>query len=92
MSLDGHEKLCGFQKAMFPLNIYGGQDTFSGKIDFLRIWTSNNDPRITGRFYFDFLFQSKGKLKHFQSTAAYQHRIPGNFECETEENLPVHIR
>ena len=46
MSLDGHDKLCGFQNSMFPLCIYGGQDTFSGRINFLRIWTSNNDPKL----------------------------------------------
>ena len=51
MSLDGHDKLCGYQKSMFPLCIYGGQDTYSSRINFLRIWTSNNNPKIIGRFY-----------------------------------------
>ena len=27
MSLDGHDKLCGYKKATFPLCIYGGMDT-----------------------------------------------------------------
>ena len=61
MSLDGHDKLCGFQKSMFPLSIYGGQDTFSGRINFLRIWTTNNKPEIIGRFYFDYLSESQSK-------------------------------
>ena len=62
MSLDGHDKMCGYQKSMFPpLCIYGAQDTYSGRIQFLRIWTSNNDPNIIGRFYLDYLFESKGK-------------------------------
>ena len=46
MSLDGHDKLSGYQKAMFPLCIYGGQDTYSSRINFLRIWTSNNNPKV----------------------------------------------
>lgn len=62
MSLDGHDKLCGFQNSMFPLCIYGAQDTFSSRIQFLRIWTSNSNPHIIGRFYFDYLFESRGNL------------------------------
>eukprot|EP00794_Sanderia_malayensis_P002824 gene2824-3264_t len=59
MSLDGHDKLCGFQKSMFPLCIYGAQDTFSGKITILRIWNTNNKPEVIGRFYFDYLTEYK---------------------------------
>lgn len=62
MSLDGHDKLCGYQKAMFPLCIYGGQDTYSSRINFLRIWTSNNNPKIIGRFYLDYLYESRGRI------------------------------
>ena len=61
MSLDGHDKLCGYQKSMFPLCIYGGQDAFSGRINFLKIWTTNNDPKVIGKFYFDYLYESRGK-------------------------------
>ena len=61
MSLDGHDKLCGYQRSMYPLSIYGGQDAFSGRINFLKIWTTNNDPQIIGKFYFDYLFESRGK-------------------------------
>ncbi|XP_066925387.1 uncharacterized protein [Clytia hemisphaerica] len=58
-SLDGHDKLCGYQKSTFPLCIYGGQDTFSGKIMFLKIWTSNNDPMVTGYHYLEYLIENK---------------------------------
>jgi hypothetical protein len=61
-SLDVHDKLCGFQKAMFPLAIYGAQDTFSGRINLLRIWTTNNKPEIMGRFYYDYLSENRNKL------------------------------
>ena len=61
MSVDGHDKLCGFQKSMFPLCVYGGQDAFSGKICFLRVWTSNNNPSVIGRHYFQHVIESKGK-------------------------------
>jgi hypothetical protein len=60
MSLDGHDKMCGFQKSTFPLCIYGAQDTFSSRVNFLRVWTSNNNPSIVGRFYFDYLFERRG--------------------------------
>ena len=60
MSLDGHDKMCGYQNSMFPLSIYGGQDTYSGRVNFLKIWTSNKNPKIIGKFYLEYLVESKG--------------------------------
>ena len=60
MSLDGHDKLCGYQKATFPLCIYGGMGTYSERIQFLRIWTSNN-PKIVGRYYLEYQYESRGE-------------------------------
>ena len=50
-SVDGHDKLMGFQNSTFPIAIYRCLDTFSGKIVFLRVWTSNSDPFLIGKFY-----------------------------------------
>lgn len=61
MSLDGHDKLCGYQKDTFPLCVYGGLDTYSGRLNFLRIWYTNNDPVVIGRFYLEYLYESKGR-------------------------------
>ncbi|KXJ10617.1 hypothetical protein AC249_AIPGENE2744 [Exaiptasia diaphana] len=55
MSLDGHDKLCGYQNWMFPLAIYGGLDTYSGRVNFLKVWTTNSSPKIIGRFYLEYL-------------------------------------
>ena len=60
MSLNGHDKLCEFQKSMFPLCIYGGLDTFSGRVNFLKICISNSSPKIVGWFYFDYIADAKG--------------------------------
>ena len=60
VSADGHDKLCGYQKSTFPLHIYGAQDTFSGKILFLKVWTSNNNPSVIAYHYFEYLSESKG--------------------------------
>jgi len=35
-------------------------DTFSGKITFLKIWTSNNNPQIIAQHYIDYVAESKG--------------------------------
>ncbi|XP_046862205.1 uncharacterized protein LOC124455590 [Xenia sp. Carnegie-2017] len=59
MSLDGHDKLCGYQKSMFPLCIYGGLDVYSGRVNFLKVWTTNNNPLVIGRFYFEYLFKAR---------------------------------
>ena len=64
MSLDGHDKLCGYQNATFPLCVYGGLDTYSGRIQFLKIWTTNSNPKIVGRHYLEYLLESGGGYRH----------------------------
>ena len=58
-SFDGHAKLMGYQRDTFPLAIYGCIDTASRKILWLRIWTSHSDPKLIGRWYFDYLYNKK---------------------------------
>lgn len=58
-SLDGHDKLMGYQNSTFPLAIYGCIDTASRKILWLRAWVSNSDPRRVGRWYLEYLHESR---------------------------------
>lgn len=58
-SMDGHAKLMGFQKDTFPLGVYGCIDTASRKLLWLRVWTSNSDPLLIGRFYLDHLYEHR---------------------------------
>ena len=46
VSLDGHDKLCGYQNSTFPLGVYAGIDTFSRKILFLFVCYSNSNPLV----------------------------------------------
>ena len=58
-SLDGHDKLCGFQNSTFPLGVYGCIDTFSRKIIFLFVCHSNSNPLIVGKMYLRYLFETE---------------------------------
>ena len=58
-SLDGHNKLMGFQSSTFPLAIYGSIDTASRKLLWLRIWTTNKEPKLIGRWYLEYLYETK---------------------------------
>ena len=58
-SLDGHAKLMGYQKSTFPLAVYGCLDSASRKLLWLRIWTTNSDPKVVGRWYFEHLYETK---------------------------------
>ena len=58
-SLDGHNKLMGFENWTFPLGVYGCYDTASRKVMFLKVWTSNSSPLLVGRWYFDHIFETK---------------------------------
>ena len=57
-SLDGHDKLKGFQNSTFPLAIYGSIDTASRRIMRLRLWVTNSDPKIAGRWYLEYSYES----------------------------------
>ena len=56
-SMDGHDKLMGYQNSTFPLAIYGAIDTASRKI--LWFWESNSDPMRIGRWYLEYLFETR---------------------------------
>ena len=58
-SVDGHNKLMGFQSDTFPLAIYGSVDTASRKLLWLRVWTTNKEPKLIGRWYLEYLFENK---------------------------------
>lgn len=58
-SLDGHDKLMGYQNSTFPLAIYGCMDTASRKLLWLKVWVTNSDPQLIGRWYLEHLLQTK---------------------------------
>ncbi len=49
----------GFQNWTFPLAIYGCYDTTSRKVMFIKVWKSNSDPNLVGRWYFDHLYSTR---------------------------------
>ena len=58
-SLDGHDKMMGYQNSTFPLAVYGCIDTASRKIMWLRIWTTNSNPKLVGRWYVEHLLETR---------------------------------
>ena len=58
-SLDGHDKLMGYQNSTFLLAVYGCIDTASHKLLWLRVWTSNTDPDLIGRWYLEYLYEPR---------------------------------
>jgi hypothetical protein len=57
-SLDGHDKLMGFQNSTFPLAIYGCIDTASRKLLWLKIWNTNSNPILVAKWYIEALLES----------------------------------
>eukprot|EP00794_Sanderia_malayensis_P013426 gene13426-14806_t len=55
-SVDGHDKMMGYQNSTFPLAIYGCMDTCSRKMLWLRAWTTNSDPMVVGKWHLEYLF------------------------------------
>ena len=59
VSVDGHDKLCGYQNWTFPLDICGFSDTFSRKMLSLLVVFFNSDPMVIGKLYSDLLLNSE---------------------------------
>ena len=59
VSFGGHDKLCGYQNATFPLGVYSCIDTFSRKILFLFVCHSNSNPLVVGKVYLQYLFETE---------------------------------
>ncbi|XP_028412477.1 uncharacterized protein LOC114535309 [Dendronephthya gigantea] len=55
-----------FSRDTFPLAVYGLRDVFSGFILFLKIWTSNSDPKLIGRWYWEHINNSKVVSKYLR--------------------------
>ncbi|XP_074632936.1 uncharacterized protein LOC141891824 isoform X2 [Acropora palmata] len=53
-SVDGNDKLKNF-----GLYIHGAMDTFSRRLLWLHIYTSNKDPRVIAHYYFKFIKEEK---------------------------------
>ncbi len=64
--MDGHDKLMGSQNSTFPLTIYGAVDTASRKILTLRIWKTNSEPGLVGKWYLDLLHTNKVLPHHIR--------------------------
>ena len=58
-SLDGHDKLMGYQNSTFPLAVYACIDTCSRKVLWAKVWTCKSDPSVIGRFFLEYLFKNK---------------------------------
>ena len=58
-SLDGRDKLMGYQNSPFPVAIYGCLDTASRKLLWLRVWNRNCDPKLIGRWYLEHIMETK---------------------------------
>ncbi|XP_055958587.1 uncharacterized protein LOC130013713 [Patella vulgata] len=54
-SADGHDKLMGFQRNMFPFAIYGVQDVYSCKLLYVKVGKTNKNPKIIGKWYHEFI-------------------------------------
>ena len=64
LSVDGCDKLMGYQNSTFPLAVCGCMDIASGKFLFIRVWTSSNNPVYLAHWYFEYLYECKTLPDH----------------------------
>ena len=66
LSMDGHDKLMGYQNSTFPFVVYGCMDKASLKLLFIWALTSNNNPVYPAHWYFEYLYESKTLRVHIR--------------------------
>jgi len=66
VSLDGLDKLCGYQNWTFPLGIYGCLDTYSRKNIFIFLCRSNSNPLVIGKKYLEYLYEEQTMPRHLR--------------------------
>ena len=66
MSLDGHDKLMGFQNNVFPIAIYGAIDTTSTKLLWIKVWVTNRILELVARWYFEFIYETRVRLNNIR--------------------------
>jgi hypothetical protein len=49
----------GYQNSMFPMAIYGCIDTATRRLLWLRIWVTNSDPKVIGRWYLEYPYETR---------------------------------
>ena len=65
-SVDGHDKLMGYQNSTFPIAIHGCIDTASRKILWLKVWPTNSKPELIGRWFLEYLYKSRKALSYIR--------------------------
>ena len=85
-SVDGHDKLMGYQNSTFPLAIYGCVDTASQKLLWLRIWTSNSKPELVARWYLEYLYETRTLPAYIRMDCGTETGIIGTIQAYLQQH------
>ena len=67
LPLDGHDNRMGYYNSACQLAIYGCLGTANTKIMWLRIWTSNSDRNLIGRWYLEHIYDTNVIASYLRS-------------------------
>ena len=88
ISMDGHNKLMGYQNSTFPLAVYGCMGTASQKLLFIRAWTSNSNPVYLALWYFEHLYESKTLPDHIRINKGSETTIMATMQAFLSNKRP----
>ena len=74
----------GFQNSTYPIAVYGCLDTCSRKVLWVKVWRSNSDPKLIGRFYLEYLYE--------QRTIASMLRVDKGMETGVMATMHAYLR
>ena len=86
LSVDGHDKLMGYQNSTFPIAIYGCIDTASRRILWLKAGTTNSNPELIGRWYFDYLYECRKVPNYLRMDKGTETGVMATMQCFLRQN------
>lgn len=86
LSVDGHDKLMGYQNNTFPIAVYGCVDTASRKILWLKVWTTNSKPELIGRWYLEHLYQTRKIPRYLRMDKGTETGVMATIQCFLRRN------
>ena len=76
----------GYQNSTFPLGIYGCIDTASRKILWLRIWDTNSRPEVIGKWYLEYLYESRVIPAYIRIDKGTETGVMATMQCYLRRN------
>ena len=88
ISLDGHDKLMGYQNNTFPISVYGAIDIASCKLLWIKVWVTNSIPELVARWYFNYIYETRVLSNYIRIDKGTETGVLATMHCFLRKQQP----